>query len=56
MIQQLKEKDLSDQESGIKEILPTIDWVETEYPQAGDKDRSCLRITDFKQSYDYSQT
>jgi hypothetical protein len=40
----------------VKQAIPSIDFIEPEYPHAGEKDRYSLRVTDFKQSYDYSNT
>lgn len=46
-----------EQEKFIKEILPQIEFVEVEYPQAIEgKDRISTRMFDFKQSYDYTNT
>ena len=37
-------------------MIPVIEFIDEEYPAPGDKDRASLRISDFKQSYDYSTT
>lgn len=54
--QEEKEKAMEDCDRFVKEVLPKIEFVEPEYPQGIDKDRVSLRVTDFKQSYDYTRT
>ena len=43
-------------EDRIKDAIPTIDFIDAEYPASGDSDRFSLRVPDFKQSYDYTKT
>ena len=45
-----------EQEKYIKEVLPQIEFCDPEYPMYQDKDRTNLRMIDFKQSFDYSHT
>jgi len=47
---------MDDCDKFIKDAIPTIEFCDHEYPHAGDKDRVSLRVTDFKESYDYSNT
>lgn len=54
--QQEKEQEMDDCDRFVKQAIPTIDFTDPEYPQAGEKDRYSLRVTDFKQSYDYTNT
>jgi hypothetical protein len=52
-----KEEMWEDQEKFIKAILPAIEFIDAEYPNANEgKDRISTRMFDFKQSYDYTQT
>lgn len=51
-----QKEEQEDCEKSIKEAIPEIEFLEPEYPHAGDHDRVTIRMTDFKQSYDYSKT
>lgn len=51
-----QKEEQEDCEKRIKEAIPELEFVEAEYLHGGDHDRATLRVTDFKQSYDYSKT
>ena len=49
--------DENEPEKSIKASLPKFEGMIPEYPKEEvDKDRQCLRVVDFQNSYDYSQT
>ena len=47
---------MDDCDKFVKQAIPDIEFTDPEYPSAGEKDRYSLRVTDFKQSYDYTNT
>ena len=47
----------NDPEMSIKEMLPRYQYLGQEYPKEdGERDRMSLRVVDFAQTYDYTQT